>query len=77
MASVVPEHDRGRAYGYFAAASGLLVLPASVLAGVLWDRHGPASAFLLGSALAVVAIAIVLASPALRRYASPDEVVHG
>ncbi len=76
VASIVPEHDRGRAYGYFAAASGLLVLPASVLAGVLWDQHGPTAAFLLGSALALAAIAIVVGSPALRRYASPEEVVH-
>jgi MFS family permease len=74
VATLVPDHDRGRAYGYFAAASGLLVLPASVLAGALWDEYGPSAAFLTGSALAVIAVAIIIASPALRRYVLPSDV---
>jgi len=40
IAGLVPPDRRGAAYGLYAAASGLLVLPASVLAGALWDRVG-------------------------------------
>ena len=66
VASLVPPDRRGAAYGLFAAASGLLVLPASVSAGWLWDRYGPKPAFLLGAVLASVALAVVSFAPALR-----------
>ena len=64
---LVPAERRGAAYGFLAAASGVLVLPASLLAGWLWDAYGPKPAFLLGAAFASVALVIVLASPSLRR----------
>ena len=38
VAALVPAERRGAAYGLYAAASGILVLPASVIAGGLWDR---------------------------------------
>ncbi len=53
----------------FAAANGLLILPASVLAGVLWDRYGPKPAFLMGTVFSTAALAVVLLSPQLRRKA--------
>jgi MFS family permease len=52
ITTLVPADRRGAASGLVAAAGGLLVLPASVLAGVLWDRHGPEAAFLTGSLVA-------------------------
>lgn len=61
IASLVPTEARGRAFGYFAAASGLLTLPAGLIAGSLWDHHGPQPAFLFGAALAAAAV-IALAS---------------
>jgi MFS family permease len=66
VASLVPMERRGAAYGLYAAASGLLVLPASVLAGWLWDQYGPRPAFLVGSALAAAAAVLVALSPSLR-----------
>ena len=66
VSSLVPPERRGAAYGLFAVASGALVLPASVLAGVLWDRYGPRPAFLLGAVLAAAALAVVALSPGLR-----------
>jgi MFS family permease len=70
VAALAPPERRGAAYGIFAAASGLLVLPASVLAGWLWDRFGPQPAFLLGAGCASVALLVLVLSPSLRAAAS-------
>jgi MFS family permease len=72
IAGLVPAERRGAAYGLYAAAAGLLVLPASVLAGGLWDHVGPGWAFGVGSAIAAVALGIVVCSPALRAAAHGD-----
>lgn len=66
MASLVPPERRGAAYGLFALVTGLLVLPASVIAGGLWDRYGPRPAFLFGAVLAATALAVVAVAPSLR-----------
>ncbi len=47
---------RGTALGIFYASTGLCTLAASILAGVVWDRAGPAPAFLIGSGLAIAAL---------------------
>ncbi|HEX3825938.1 MAG TPA: MFS transporter [Sporichthyaceae bacterium] len=66
IASLVPPDRRGAAYGVYAAASGLLVLPASVIAGALWDHVGPTAAFGFGAAVATLALAVIMISPDLR-----------
>lgn len=64
VAAVAPEHRRGAAFGAFHFSVGIAALPASVLFGVIWDRFGPRSAFLLGAALAVTAaVALALLNP--------------
>lgn len=61
VADLVPAERRGTAYGVYNAAIGLTALPASVLAGVLWQGvgawsgSGPAAPFLFGGALAALA----------------------
>jgi MFS family permease len=70
VASLVPVERRGAAYGLLAAAAGLLVLPASVLAGALWDHVSLAAAFSVGAGFALVALAILVLSPSLRRVAA-------
>jgi MFS family permease len=45
IADIVPESQRGAAYGLFAAAVGLTALPASLIAGVLWQGVGEWSGF--------------------------------
>jgi MFS family permease len=55
VADLVPERLRGTAYGIFNAALGVAALPASVIAGVLWDWYGPAAPFLFGAVVAVMA----------------------
>jgi MFS family permease len=67
VADLVPADRRGTAYGVFNAAIGVIALPASLLAGVLWQGVGtwqglgPQAPFLLGSALALLA-ALMLAT---------------
>ena len=66
VADLVPVTRRGTAYGGYAAATGLATLPASVLAGVLWeglfawDGFGPAAPFVFGAAMAAVAAVLLL-----------------
>jgi MFS family permease len=64
VADLVPDHLRGTAYGIFNAALGVAALPASVIAGVLWDWYGPAAPFLFGAVLAVVATIGLMMIPA-------------
>ncbi|MCX8085896.1 MAG: MFS transporter [Rhodocyclaceae bacterium] len=66
VADAAPADLRGTAYGCFNLASGLAMLVASGLAGLLWDRFGAAFTFLAGAACA--ALALLFSSwPALRR----------
>ncbi len=55
VADVTPADLRGTAYGFFNLMSGLAMLVASVLAGLLWDRLGAAFTFYAGAAFCVVA----------------------
>ncbi len=65
IADLIPEAQRGTAYGYYNATIGLMALPASVLAGVLWqgigDWHGfgPAAPFIAGAMLAALAVGLL------------------
>lgn len=59
VADIVPSERRGTAFGVFAAASGLSSLLASGLAGVAWDRWGPALVFNVGAAGALLAAVVV------------------
>jgi MFS family permease len=45
IADLVPVSQRGTAYGLFAAAVGLTALPASLIAGLLWQGVGSWSGF--------------------------------
>jgi MFS family permease len=60
VADMVAADDRGAAFGWFHLAVGLGALPASVLFGVLWDRYGPATAFVTGAALALAATLVLV-----------------
>ncbi len=61
IADGAPEDLRGTAYGFFNLLSGVALLLASALAGLLWDRFGAAQTFIAGAVLSAVAlVAIVL-----------------
>ena len=64
VADFVDASRRGTAFGWFHLTVGIGSLPASLLFGLVWDRWGSHSAFIMGASLAAVA-AIGIA--ALRR----------
>ncbi len=70
VADLVPAERRGTAYGVYNAAVGIMALPASVIAGVLWqgalgwDGFGASAPFLFGAILALSAVGIFVYSQA-------------
>jgi len=61
IADLVPAERRGAAYGLYSAAVGLTALPASLIAGLLWQGlggwtgFGPAAPFAFGAGMALLA----------------------
>jgi MFS family permease len=55
VARLVSTDVRATAYGVHATVIGLALLPASLVAGWLWDHVGPAATFGAGAALALLA----------------------
>jgi MFS family permease len=66
VAGVAPAHLRGTAFGFFNLASGIAMLIASVLAGLLWDQLGAPVTFYTGAVFSVLALVLL----SLRRRAS-------
>jgi len=66
VADTAPADLRGTAYGFFNLMSGLAMLVASVVAGLLWDRLGASFTFYAGAAFCGVAILGLAWKPALR-----------
>lgn len=56
VAQTAPAELRGTAFGLFNLVSGLAMLIASVVAGLVWDRFGPAMAFYSGAAFCLLAL---------------------
>jgi len=67
VAGAAPAHLRGTAFGFFNLVSGVAMLIASVLAGLLWDELGAATTFYAGAVFSVLALAILM----LRRDSGP------
>ena len=56
VADLVPAERRGTAYGLFHGVVGITLLPASLIAGWLWQAVNPAAPFFFGSGLAFLAM---------------------
>ena len=56
VADAAPAALRGTAFGVFHLVSGAALLAASVLAGALWSRYGPAASFVAGAGFAGLAM---------------------
>jgi MFS family permease len=67
VADTASAAQRGTAFGVFNLVTGLALLVASVLAGVLWDRGGPALTFLTGAALTAAASVVAIALYSLKK----------
>jgi MFS family permease len=57
VADAAPDRLRGTAFGLFNLATGLTLLVASGLAGLLWSRFGAPATFLAGGVFCAVALA--------------------
>jgi MFS family permease len=66
VADTAPVDLRGTAYGFFNLMSGIAMLVASVLAGLIWDDFGAAYTFYVG------AVFCILALIGLARFAAVD-----
>lgn len=56
VADTAPVELRGTAFGMLNLVSGVTILLASVIAGLLWDILGPYGTFLAGAGLALLAL---------------------
>ena len=55
LATLAPREQKATAFGVYHTVVGLMLLPASIVAGYLWDNVGPEATFLYGSALSALA----------------------
>lgn len=60
VADMVPADHRGRAYGIYNTAVGLVSLPASFAAGFLWDKINPSAPFYFGAGMALLATIVFI-----------------
>ncbi|MGZ6260254.1 MAG: MFS transporter [Candidatus Limnocylindrales bacterium] len=60
VADLAPSDVRATGYGIVNAVVGLMILPASIIAGLLWDRIAPAAPFWFGATCATLAVVLLL-----------------
>ena len=63
IADAAPPHLRATSFGAFYFVTGIGTLLASLAAGLLWDRDGPAAAFIASAGVAAVAAAMLTLLP--------------
>ena len=62
VSDMVPESVRGTGFGLYSLLIGFTLLPASLLAGLLWEYVTPGAAFMFGGTCAALALAVLIAS---------------
>ena len=72
VADAAPAELRGTAFGFFNLVSGLAMLAASVLAGLLWDTMGAAYTFYAGAAFCALTLWLLAFKPASPVEAAND-----
>ncbi len=66
VADTAPAVLRGTAYGFFNLVSGIAMLVASALAGLLWERLGASATFYAGAIFCVLALVALASRPVFR-----------
>lgn len=61
VADVSPQGKRGMPYGLYNGLVGIMLLPASLIAGFLWQEVSPAAPFYFGAATAALAVILLIA----------------
>ncbi|GLR24301.1 MFS transporter [Ciceribacter naphthalenivorans] len=67
IADTAPAELRGTAFGMFNLITGMALLAASIIAGLLWDATGPSGTFLGGAGFTVITLFGLLLLEARRR----------
>jgi MFS family permease len=62
VADLAPTELRATAFGILNAVQGTMILPASVIAGILWSAIAPPAPFWFGAACAAAAVVLLLAT---------------
>lgn len=73
VADTAPAELRGTAFGVFNLVTGVALLAASVVAGLLWDQLGSSATFLAGAGFALVALVGLVALQ--RRMSAPQTLI--
>ena len=60
VATLLPNNVKGTGYGVYHTVIGLITLPSSFIAGLLWDIKGPQATFLFGTVTAIIASVLFL-----------------
>ena len=60
VADIVPADRRGRAYGIYSTAVGLVSLPAGIVGGILWDKVSSSAPFFFGGSTAFAALILFI-----------------
>jgi MFS family permease len=60
LATLIPDHRKATGFGLYHMVVGLAILPASVMAGMLWDHIGPAAPFWFGAAMSALAMILFM-----------------
>jgi predicted MFS family arabinose efflux permease len=60
VADTAPADLRGTAFGFFNLVSGIALLAASGIAGLVWDRFGAAFTFYAGAGFCVIALFVLV-----------------
>jgi MFS family permease len=61
VSDLTPDRYRATGLGLYQTSIGLAILPASIIAGLLWDIISPQATFLFASALSLLATILLLA----------------
>jgi MFS family permease len=60
VAEISPPELKGTMLGLHSTAAGIALLPASVIAGILWDLYGDVIPFIFGAGLSIIAALILI-----------------
>lgn len=73
VAERAPENLRGSAFGLFNLATGIAMLAANALAGMVWDHAGPSATFITGGGFAALTAMLLLFGQTLSKRSKAAE----
>ena len=60
VSDLSPKNIRASAIGLYQTTTGIILLPASLIAGLLWDVYSPATTFLFGFSISILGAFVLL-----------------